>query len=249
MAYRAKLLSQPRLARLWGGAAVCAMVAGLSGCQSIVANTTDAAEVRFVDTSVDAPAVDLYVNGSGAAYNLSYGTFSSYVAVIPGASQISANRANTGQVLTNAHAALAGAHQYTAVVSNHLGSLQENIYPDASPAPVSGMISVRVLNEADTAPLDVYLVPGSSALALASPVVSDLSYTSDDGYVRLPANTTYTVFAIPAGAVPTAANAVTVGGITVTGSSGAVRTLVLSDAAKIEGKAVFGFVLDDSETP
>ena len=228
--------------------ALCAAVAGLPGCQSIVANTTDAAQVRFVDTSVDAPPLDMYVNGSGAAYNLSYGTFSTYMGVIPGAAQITANRASTGQALISAHAALSGSHLYTAIISNHVGSLQENIYPDVLPATVPGTLAVRVLNAADTSPLDVYLVPNLNALALASPVASNLSYTAEAGYVHLPANGTYMVVAVPAGAVPTIANAVTVSGITLTGGPGAVRTLVLSDAAKIDGKAVFGFVLNDSET-
>ena len=249
MATSRKLSTQPRIARLTGGALLCVGVAALSGCQSIVANTTEAAQVRFVDTSVDAPAMDLYVNGTGAAYNLEYGTSSSYVGVIPGTAQISAERANTGQVLINAHASLAGSHQYTAVVSNRLGSLQENIYPDALPPTIPGMLSVRVLNVADSGPVDVYLVPGLNALPMASPIASNLSYTGEAGYVHLSANTSYTVVVFPAGAAPTAANAISVSGITVAGSSGAVRTLVLSDAAKIQGKAVFGFVLDDSEAP
>lgn len=249
MAHVAKLCPRQMLVRAAAGAVLCGTVLGLSGCQIIAANTPDAALVRFVDTSVDAPALDVYVNGTGVAYNLGYATFSSYVPVSPGTREISANRVNTGQALINAHATLAGARQYTAVVSNRLGSLQENIYPDIPPAQVPGMISVRLLNAADTGPLDVYLVPGSSSLASSSPVVSNLPYTGEAGYVHLAAGTSYLVIAVPAGASPTAASAVTVSGITLSGSAGAVRTVVLSEAQKPGGKTVYGFVLDDSETP
>jgi hypothetical protein len=169
--------------------------------------------------------------------------------VNPGSYQISANRANTGQVLINAHAALAGAHQYTAVISNHLGSLQENIYPDAVPATVTGSIAVRVLDEADRGALDVYLVPNTGSLALSSPFVNALGYTADSGYFHAAANMNYTVVAVPAGAAPTPASAVSATGVVVGGSSGAVRTVVLSDGLKAEGKGVNAFVLDDSETP
>lgn len=241
--------SELRKIRCRLAAAVIAAVAvlGLSGCQSMVGSSTESAQVRFIDTSVDSPALDLYVNGNGAAYSLGYATFSSYIPVTPGTSLISANRANTGQALVNAHAALAAAHQYTAVVSSRLGSLQEKIYPDLTPAAVPGMLSVRVLNEADGAPLDVYLVPGSGSLASAAPLASGLSFTGATGYEHIAANTAYTVAAIPAGAAPSAANAVTVSGITLTGGSGAVRTVVLSDLAGADGKGVYGFVLDDGE--
>ncbi len=200
-----------------------------------------------MDTSLDAPPLDLYVNSTGAAYHLENATFSSYVAVVPGAYQIRANKANTGQVLVDAHATLAGAHQYTAVISHRLGSLQENIYSDTPPAALAGTMAIRVINAADTGPLDVYVIPSAASLGLASPVASGLGYAGDAGYARLQASTSYTVLAVPSGVAPTLASAVTVSGTTLSGGSGAVRTVVLSDAAKIDGKGVYAFVLDDSE--
>lgn len=235
-------------ARVGAGAVLCVAVLGMSGCQSIVSGTTEPSQVRFVDTSVDAPPLDLYVNGTGAAYSLGYATFSSYVDVTPGASLVSANRANSSQAVVNAHTALLSGRQYTAVVSNHLGNLQESLYPDVAPSTEPGMISVRVLDEADTSPLDVYLVPTAGSLALSSPLASGLGYMSATGYEHLAANTTYTVAALPAHALPSAASVVTVSGVTVTGAPGAVRTVVLADSSKIEGRSVYAFVLNDSET-
>jgi hypothetical protein len=234
--------------RLLSGVALVCAPLGLSGCQSIVANTPDAAEVRFVDTSLDAPAVDVYVNGTGVAFNLGYATFSSYVPVTPGSSQISATKANTGQTLVAAHAALAGAHQYTAVVSNRLGSLEENIYPDVAPAVVPGTLSVRVLDAAEAGAVDVYLLPppgGGQATAIAK----NLGYPGDAGYEHIPAGVSYTVLAVPAGAAPTTANALAGSGVTVSGAPGAARTVVLSEAQRGEAKRMYAFVLDDFETP
>ena len=228
-------------------------VVGLSGCGSLTAASTEAAQVRFFDGSMDAPGLDLYMNGSGVAYNLSFGTVTSYVPVSPGETHIYANRANTSQALVTARAALGGARQYTAVVSNALGSLQETIYPDATTAAPAGMVAVRVLHAAsESGPLDVYLLPGGGAggaLTAAVPVARDLGYLGAAGYVDVPLSAKYAIAVVPAGAPLTAGATTMLSGTSVTGASGAVRTIVLSDLPLAKGKGLDGFVLDDFDTP
>ena len=232
---------------LLAGAVLSVASEGISGCGSMMVNATEA-QVRFVDTSVDAPALDGYLNGTGTAYNLGFATFSSYVPIAAGTYQFSANRANTGQALASGRAALVSGHQYTAVVGNRLGDLQEHIYPDASPPSIAGTIAVRVLNEAEGGPVDVYLVLNVGLLASASPVATNLAYSANAGYARVPSNASYMIFVVPAGSSPLATGAVKVGGASVSGGSGTARTLVLTEAAK-DGKAVYGIVLEDAETP
>lgn len=223
---------------------------GLAGCQSITADSPDAAQVRFVDASVDAPGLDVYLNGSGAAYNLSFATVTSYIPVTPGEYKLSASRANTAQALVTAHAALGGTRQYTAVVSNALGGLVETVYPDANAPAPAGMVSVRVLHAASgVGPLDIYLVPSSGTLATATPLIRDLAYTGAGAYVNLPANTAYTVAAVPTGVSPAPAGPSSLlSGVSVAGNSGAVRTVVISDAQG-NAKGLYGFVLKDFEIP
>ena len=240
--------SQRILFRVASGAALWITVGALLGCQSITADSAEAAQVRFVDTSVDAPGLDVYLNGSGTAYNLSFATVTSYIPVSPGEYRISANRANTGQALVTARAALGDTRQYTAVVSSSLGSLQETVYPDASAPAPAGMISLRVLHAAAGAgPLDVYLVPSAGTLATAAPSARGLGYTGGTAYLNVAASSAYTVLALPAGTPP--AGAVTLlSGVTVSGNAGAVRTVVISDAPG-GGKGLYGFVLKDFDTP
>ena len=237
-----------RSIRLAGGGVLIFAAFAMTGCGGITADGVAAAQVRFVDTSGDAPAMDLYLDGSGAAYGLSFGTVTSYIPVSPGEVKLSAHRANTAQALVSAKTELAGTRQYTAVVSNMLGGLEETVYPDANgPAP-AGNLAVRVLNEdAASGPLDVYLVQTASALSGAAPVVRELGYTASSGYVDVPA-ANYVVAVVSAGVLPNAANAV-LHGISVNGGSGAVRTLVLSGAPLGGGKGVTGFVLEDADTP
>ncbi len=219
----------------------------LTGCQNITAGSTAAAEVRFVDTSIDAPPLDIYVSGTGAAYNLGYATFTSYVALSPGEYQIKANRASTAQALANAHATLAGARQYTAVIGNVLGGLQETLYPDQkSPAPAS-MISVRVLQEsAGAGPLSVTLVPSGGTAASTASLAVDLGYAASSGYVNVPAGTAYSVF-VTANAL--GAHATLLNGVAIPPGGGAVHTLVISDAPVGRGERLYGFVLDDVDAP
>lgn len=222
-------------------------VLGGSGCGSMMVSATEA-QVRFADISVDAPALDVYLNGTGAAYNLGFATYSSYLPVSAGTYQFSANRANTGQALVSGRAALVSGHQYTAVVGNRLGTLQEHIYVDATPPAIAGTIAVRILNEVEGAPADVYLVPKAGLLSSAAPVAAGLAYGASAGYTRVTSNMSYGVFLVPTGSSPMGAGVMKVGGASVSGGSGTARTLILTEAAK-DGKGLYGLVLEDLETP
>ncbi|MGI4829364.1 MAG: DUF4397 domain-containing protein [Janthinobacterium lividum] len=236
--------------RLAGMVGLCLASLGLTGCQNITADSPEAAQIRLVDTSTDAPGLDVYLNGSGTAYNLGFATVTSYIPVTPGEYRISANRANTTQALVTARGSLGGTRQYTAVVSNTLNSLQETIYPDANAAAPAGMIAVRVLHAASgVGPIDVYLVPIAGTLANTAPLVRGLGYTGGGVYVNLPANTAYTVSAVPAGVHPALAGpSVALSDVSVSGASGSVRTVVISDAQG-NSKGLYGFVLKDFDTP
>ncbi len=237
---RRPMISLPGAAALWASSL------GLTGCSNMTPNSTEA-QVRFADISADAPALDVYLNGTGAAYNLGYATYSSYLPVEAGAYQFSANRANTGKALTGGRANLLSGHQYTAVVGNRLGELREHIYPDVVPAPIAGTIAVRILNEVEGGPVDVYLVLNASLLASAAPAATNLAYATNAGYLRVPANASYAIFVAPAGSAPTG-GAVKVSGVSVSGGSGTARTLILTEAAK-EGKGLYGVVLEDLDLP
>ena len=244
------LTSRPRPLQITGALSSCIIAMGLAGCGSISSNSVDAAQVRFVNATGDAPAVDLYVNGVGAAYNLSSGTVTSYVAVSPGEYRISANRTNSSQVLVNAHATLGQTRQYTAVLSGGLSNLQTVIYPDANTSVPAGMLSVRVLNEAATmGPVDVYLVAGAGSISAATPTVRELGVAASTGYENLPAEKSYSVAVVPAGGPATPGDSALLPGVSLSGGSGAVRTLVISDAVGSKSKSLTGFVLNDFDTP
>ena len=243
-------VKQPRSSPRRGAVLACLAALGLSGCQSISANGYGAAQVRFVNASPDAPAMDLYLNGNGTAYNLGFGTVTSYIPVAAGESRIAANRANTGQVLVSARASLGGTRQYTAVLNGPEDALQTTLYPDASAPAPPGMMAVRVLNEASTAgPLDVYFAPSYASFSSGATAMREIAPAGSSGYENLPVEKRYLVAVVPAGSPGAVPAGAILSGVSLSGSSGAVRTLVISDGGNGRASGLNGLVLEDSDTP
>src|SRR5215468_7424158 len=150
------------LLRLRAGKAACsaaliAMGALLSGCQGIV-NSPTASQVRIINASPDAPGLDIYQNNVAIAYNLGFGTITSYVPIDPGTYTTTANSAGTKQVLSSNKATFVTATQYTILIGNVSASLQQLTLKDQSQPAPSGQISLRFIDQATRVNgLDAYL--------------------------------------------------------------------------------------------
>ncbi len=142
---------------------VAATVGALSGCQGIVGNAS-LSQVRIVDVSQDAPGLDIYQGGDALAYNLGFGTITSYVPVAPGTYTISANSAGTKNVLSSSKATFAASSQYTVLVGGSAAGQHIILKDQSQPAP-SGQISLRFIDQATRVDgLDVYLIPAGKSL-------------------------------------------------------------------------------------
>ena len=225
-----------------------ATLAAVSGCGGVgVESSLSAAQVRFVEVSPGAPEMDFYVNGTGAAYNVDFANFTSYLPVSPGTASLSVTPAGTAQTVATAQGTLNGGRQYTAVVSRGLGSLQERVYQDQDTAAPAGLMAVRVLNEVEGGvPVTVY-VAGTAGGGAAPLGGMTLAVGAASGYLTVPANGTYTLTAT----VAEGALNVPVGSVTLKARSGAVHTVVFARAtgALASARGVVGFVLNDVEAP
>jgi hypothetical protein len=202
----------------------------LTGCQSIELNANTAAQLRVINASPDSGGIDSYQNNAGLAYSLPFGTVTTYVPMAPGGYALSADKAGTRQTLASTNVVLAAGHQYTAVVGNVVGSMQQTLYVDQTQPAPSGEIAIRLLDQATRAgAVDVYLVPGTGRLAFTAPVATNLNFGSNSGYLSLPAGT-YALVVAPAGTSPTSSSATLLSGAQVGYASGAVRTVVLIDS-------------------
>jgi len=201
--------------------------AALSGCQSITLNNT--AQLRFIDASPDAGSLDAYQNNTGFAYNLGFGTVTSYVPMQPGSYALSADKSGTRQTLAAATVGLAPGHQYTAIVGNIAANMQLALYPDQTQPAPAGEIAVRILHQATRAGgVDVYLVPKSGRLTGTSPTAVNLNFGANSGYLMMPAGN-YAIDVVPTGTTLVSSTTTLLSGAQIEYDAGSVRTIVLID--------------------
>jgi hypothetical protein len=212
--------------------ALALLAAGLAGCQSI-AGIQPMSQVRVIDVSPDAPALDIYPGPPqttpAALYNIGFGTVSSYIPVAAGASTQAATIAGTQQQLATVRGNFLTGSQYTLLTGNIAASLQMTVLKDQSYAAPSGQVALRFLDQATrTGTVDIYLVPPGSAPGKTAPIDTGLSYSSNTGYINVPSGT-YSIVVLPAGTVPTSATSPIYTGSQVTYPGGSARTILLID--------------------
>ncbi|MES2390037.1 MAG: DUF4397 domain-containing protein [Acidobacteriota bacterium] len=223
----------------------------LAGCQSVNINAGNVAQVRFIQASPDAPGIDFYANNAAEAYNVGFGYGTSYVPVSPGTYTIQADKADTRTVLATAGQGMAIGQQYTVLVGNTLGSLQETILTDQSTPAPTNEISVRVIDEATrVGAVDIYLVPSSGKLATTALLtnLTNLTFGTNTGYINIPAGT-YAIAVVPTGTVPVSTTVTLLSGPQVGYAVGAVRTVVIIDQQVTTTPGVAAFVADDYDSP
>lgn len=205
-----------------------AVAVALTGCQGIVSSQSGS-QVRIIDASPDAPGLDIYQNNAAIAYNLGFGTITSYVPIDPGTYTTSATQAGTKQVLTTSKATFVTGTQYTVLIGNASASLQQLILKDQSiPAP-SGQIALRFIDQATRiSAQDIYLVPAGQKLTAVTPIYTNITFGINTGYLNIPTGT-YTLVMVPTGTVPASDTIATYTGAQVTYTGGSATTVILID--------------------
>jgi hypothetical protein len=228
-------------------AGLAALLGTLPGCQSLAGNPT-LSQVRIIDASPDAPGLDVYQGSAVLAYNLGLGTITSYVPISPGTYAVNVDTAGTKQQLVTATGTFLNNAQYTVLVGNFAASLQELILKDQSQPAPAGDISVRIIDQSvKTGNVDVYLVPSGSTLAGALPILSNLAFNSNSGYLNVP-SATYTLVVVPTGTKVSPATATLYTGAAVTYPGGSARTLVLIDTVTTSVPGIQVVTANDYDT-
>lgn len=234
---------------LWLGAASAASLAGsllLAGCQS-VAGGTSIGQLRILDASYNAPALNVYVGGTLLAGNLGQGSITDYARLQPtNNALIKVTAATNTTALASANASLRAGTSQSILISDLNAEYQVTVLEDqATPAP-TGHSEFRMLNQApSTGAVDVYFLPGTSdqIYATAKPVITGLAVGATSGYVTIPSSTLYMVIA-PTGT--TLKNGVTTiyssAAFDLTG--GEVRTVLIVDP-QLATEPVVVYVADD----
>ena len=182
-------------------------------------------------------------------YNLGFGTITSYVPLTPGTYTISAKSAGSSQVLTTAKGTLVASGQYTVLIGNFSANLQETILKDQSQAAPSGQISLRFIDQATrVGAMDVYLVPAGQTLTAVTPILTNLTFSTNTGYLNIPTGT-YTIVMLPTGTVPTTTTVATYTGAQVTYPGGSARTIILIDQQLVTTPGLQVITAADYDSP
>jgi hypothetical protein len=151
-------------------------------------------QLRFVQASVDAPAVNLVVDGTTLATNLAYSNISDYQSVKTGPRHVQVVPVNSGAAILDTSVSITGGGSQTLLLTGPVAHVQSDLVTDGGTAATTGDGHVRVLNAASKMPVaDVYLIPSGTPLTGRQPVTSSLSYNKDTGYQLVVAGS-YEVF-------------------------------------------------------
>jgi hypothetical protein len=207
--------------------AAAAVLATLTGCQAI--SSAPQSQVRIIAASSDTPSFDLYRGPNAVAFNLDFGTVTSYIPLSPGIDTISAETAGTRQILSSSKATLAASTQYTILIGNAASSLQQLTLVDQSQPAPQGQVALRFIDQATrVGPVDLYLVPAGQKFTAVTPLITGVLFGANTGYVNVPTGT-YTLVVIPTGAASVSTTAPTYAGPQVTYATGSARTIILID--------------------
>jgi hypothetical protein len=228
--------------------AAIAIMGTLTGCQAIVSSAPQA-HLRIINATPDAPRLDLYQDSNALAFNLDFGTVTSYIQVAPGAYNITANTAGTRQALSTAKTNFTTSGQYTVLIGNSAASLQQLTLADQSqPAPL-GQIALRLINQATRAgAVDIYLVPAGQKVNAVTPLVTGIAFGANTGYINVPIGT-YSLAVLPAGTVSSSTTLATYAGPQVTYPPGAARTVILIDSPLVTNPGIRAITANDFDPP
>lgn len=170
----------------------------LSGCQT-VSGSTSVSQLRIIDASYNAPAINIYVGGTELAGNLGQGSITGYATLAPtNNTTVKVTATSSTKSLVTANTSLRAGTSQSVLVSDINAVYQVTVLEDqATPAP-AGHSEFRLLNQApSTGAVDVYFLSGTSATvyATAKPVITGLAVGATSGYVTIPSSTLYMVIA------------------------------------------------------
>jgi LPXTG-motif cell wall-anchored protein len=153
------------------------------------------AKVRVIHASPDAPAVDVFVNGTKALTNVPFFTASDYLDLPAGSYRVQV--APTGQpasaAVIDATATIEAGKAYTIAATGPVASITPTVIVDDLSAPAGGNAKIRVYHFSPDAPAVDVKPAGGNAL------VSGLAFPQASDYLEVPAGS-YDLQVTPTGA-------------------------------------------------
>lgn len=219
-----------------------ALLAGLPllGCQSVQSSMPSQTQVRVIDASYNAPAVDVDVATTPIATNVGAATFTNYAFLTPQNSTAYVFPVGTSKATITVAGDFLVSEQHSVFIADAGSGYTASILTDQPTAAPTGYFSIRFLQQALVAgAVDIYLVPNGGALADAKPLFSDVAPQAVEGYTNVIAGS-YTIVITPTGVITTPYTSTAI-----QFSAGQVRTALIMDAQLTKNPPVTVTIGDD----
>lgn len=174
----------------------------LSACTPMATPTPPAsAQVRALHAAADVPPVDILVDGTAVAPNLSFKSATPYVSAPAGNRTLAVNLAGTATTALQVTPNLAANHRYTAIAAGTVAdrNVTALLFDDTTADPQAGRVKLRLIHAASQAPnVDIYVTAPGASLSAATPTLTNVAYRQASDYLEVPAGT-YQVRITPTG--------------------------------------------------
>ena len=167
-------------------------------------SSSTTANLRFVQGSPDAPAVDFIVNGTTETSSMLYGNASAYVSVKAGTVHVQIIPVNSTKPLLDQSVSLADSANETLFLTGPVSQLKPLVLNDgvAASTATTPTNNVRVVNvSTQIGPADIYMVVPGANLASATAVSSGLAFDQSTGYKALTQGGNYEVYVTAPGSL------------------------------------------------
>ena len=151
------------------------------------------ARIRVVHASPDAPAVDVFVNGSKVFENLPFREYTDYQPISAGTYNVQVKLTGTDTTVLQASPALSSGTDYTVIATGYANpgknpGLDVILLTDNNALPADGGVKLRVVHAAPGAPnVDVYVTSPFETLMGKTPILSNVPWKAGSGYLEVPA--------------------------------------------------------------
>ena len=183
-------MTRDRRSVLKGIGAGTAAVVGITGTATASNHGTGDAEVRVIHASPDAPAVDVFVDGSAVLEDVTFTTVSDYLSLPAGSYDVAVAPAGAGvgSAVIDTSLTVDADTDYTVAAANQLANIEPVVFVDDNEADgPTGLSRLRVVHLSPDAPaVDIVQTDGPGVGGGENIVVSDLSYQNASGYLDLP---------------------------------------------------------------
>lgn len=110
---------------------------------------TATTNLRFINLSPNAGALDVYTNSSLVVGNVGYGSASSYQSINAAATAVSFTQAGTTSMIGSGNVAFNPNNYYSAIVYDSVATIKGNLFQDDRTAPPTGKAFVRFFDYAN----------------------------------------------------------------------------------------------------